>query len=75
MMMYRLLLGLFLLGIAALDIVAARDVAALQANPGSAWLVRLVGPARTRPFLHGLAAFIAFLGIAMIVMALGSAAS
>jgi hypothetical protein len=68
-MVGRILLGTFLLVIAALDVWAARDVAALRANPGAAWLVRMIGPSRTRSFLFGVAAFLTLLGLATIGLA------
>ena len=74
-MVGRILLGAFLLFIAAVDVWAAQDIAALQANPGAAWLVRLVGPSRARASLLGVAAFLALLGLATIIMAVAGVKS
>jgi hypothetical protein len=69
-MTFRIALGVFLLLIAALDVWAARDIAALEANPGAVWLVRLLGRSRVRPFLLVGAAFIALLGVVTIIFAI-----
>lgn len=69
LMLQKVVLGGFLLFIAFLDYRAARDVDALARNHSAAWFVRLVGRSRTRPVLLVLAAFIAFIGVATIVMA------